>query len=92
MLAAHLVLRKKIRTTQAKAKAVRPFVERLITMAKRDSVASRRYAARYLPGEVVSQLHKIAAGYKERPGGYTRIIKTAARRRDNSRMAFIEFV
>ncbi len=92
LLAANLALRKKMRTTEAKAKAVRPFVERLITVAKRDSTASRRYVAQYLPKEAVSALHAVASGYKERPGGYTRIIKTAPRRRDNSKMAFIEFV
>lgn len=91
-LAAHLVLHKKIKTTETKAKAVRPFVERLVTMARRDSVASRRYAMRYLPKEVVVVLHEVAQGYKKRNGGYTRIIKTEARRRDNTRMAFIEFV
>jgi len=92
LLAANLVMRKKMRTTEAKAKAVRPFIERLVTVAKRDSVASRRYVARYLPKEAVSVLHTVASGYMERPGGYTRITKAAARRRDNSRMAFIEFV
>ncbi len=91
-LAAHLVLHKKIKTTEAKAKAVRPFVERLITVARGNSVSSRRYAMRYLPKDAVTALHTVAQEYKNRSGGYTRIIKTEARRRDNTRMAFIEFV
>lgn len=91
-LAASLVLRKKIKTTEAKAKAVRPFVERLTSVAKRNSVSSRRYAGRFLPSRAVTALHEIALNYTERNGGYTRIVKTAPRRRDNTRMAFIEFV
>lgn len=92
LLAANMILHKKIRTTETKAKSVRPFVERLLSVAKKDSVTSRRYVARFLPKNAVAVLHRIAAGYKERNGGYTRIIKTASRRRDNTRMAFIEFV
>ncbi|TSC71350.1 MAG: 50S ribosomal protein L17 [Parcubacteria group bacterium Gr01-1014_70] len=92
LLAANMILHKKICTTETKAKAVRPFVERLVSVAKKDSVASRRYVARFLPKEAVSMLHAVAAGYKDRKGGYTRIIKTVSRRRDNTRMAFIEFV
>jgi large subunit ribosomal protein L17 len=92
LLAANLILQKKIKTTETKAKSVRPFIERLVTVAKRDSLASRRYTARYLPLNAVRSLHEIAATYNERNGGYTRIIKTESRRRDNTRMAFIEFV
>ncbi len=84
-----------ITTTEAKAKELRPFVERLITRAKTDSVASRRLIASRLGepnGEVVKKLFgEIAAKYTERAGGYTRIIKmgpTAAGRRD----AVIELV
>jgi len=91
-LAANMILHKKIHTTEIKAKSVRPFVERLISIAKKDSVASRRYAARFLPKNAVTALHAVAAGYQERKGGYTRIVKAAPRRRDNTRMAFIEFV
>lgn len=92
LLAANMILHKKIHTTETKAKSVRPFVERLISVAKEDTVASRRYAARFLPKDVVTALHVVAAAYHERKGGYTRIVKTAPRRRDNTRMAFIEFV
>ncbi|OGZ47298.1 MAG: 50S ribosomal protein L17 [Candidatus Ryanbacteria bacterium RIFCSPHIGHO2_02_FULL_45_17b] len=92
LLAANIILHKKICTTETKAKSVRPFVERLVSVAKKDSVASRRYVARFLPKNVVTALHVVAAGYQKRNGGYTRIVKTASRRRDNTRMAFIEFV
>lgn len=92
LLAANVIKHKKMRTTEAKARAVRPFVERLITMAKNDSVTSRRYAAKFLPPAIVQLLHTVAVTYKDRHGGYTRIVKTAPRRRDNTRMAFIEFV
>jgi large subunit ribosomal protein L17 len=92
LLADNLIKHKKIQTTEIKAKSVRPFVERLITVAKRDTIASRRYAARYLSDASVRHLHELASGYKDRRGGYTRIVKTNPRRRDNTRMAFIEFV
>lgn len=91
-LAASLVLHKKIKTTHAKAKSVRPFIERLVTMAKRDSLASHRYVARFLPPTAIHPLHELAAQYKDRAGGYVRIIKTLPRRVDNTKMAFIEFV
>ena len=84
-----------ITTTEAKAKELRPFVERLITRAKDDSVASRRIIASRLGepnSEIVQKLFgEIAAKYTERAGGYTRIVKmgpTAAGRRD----AVIELV
>ena len=92
LLAASLVLHKKIKTTYAKAKSVRPFIERLITVAKRDSLASRRYVARFLPPTAIRPLHELAVGYKDRAGGYVRIVKTIPRRVDNTKMAFIEFV
>lgn len=84
----------KIVTTTAKAKEVRPFVERLITKAKTDSVANRRYAATKL-GEPKSTVvkglfEKIAPEYKERDGGYTRIIKMG--RTDGRDQAVIELV
>ena len=92
LLAANVIVHKKIRTTETKAKALRPFIERLVSTAKKDSVESRRYASRFLPKNVVTALHAVAAGYQDRNGGYTRIVKTASRKRDNTRMAFIEFV
>jgi large subunit ribosomal protein L17 len=93
LLAANLILKKRIKTTEAKAKAVRPFVERLLTTAKANTPASRRYIARYLPSKAVKMLSDtIAPEHKDRPGGYTRIIKIGSRKSDSSRIAFIEFV
>lgn len=92
ILASNLILKKKIKTTQTKAKAVRPFVERLVTVAKRDTLASRRYISRYLPDTAVKKLQALAPEYKERPGGYLRIIKAGPRKNDNTKMAYIEFV
>ncbi|PJE64474.1 MAG: 50S ribosomal protein L17 [Candidatus Ryanbacteria bacterium CG10_big_fil_rev_8_21_14_0_10_43_42] len=91
-LAANLITHKKIKTTLSKAKNVRPFVERLISIARKDTVASRRYVARYLPKEVVKTLTELVPEYKERPGGYTRITKAGLRKHDASKIAFIEFV
>ena len=93
ILATSLVLKKRIKTTEAKAKSVRPFIERLVTVAKKNTPQSRRYIARYLPNDAVKILSEIIApAHKERPGGYTRIIKIGTRTSDSSRMAFIEFV
>lgn len=91
-LAASLVSHRGIITTVAKAKTLRPFVERLVTVAKKDSVSSRRYVARFLPKMAVDRVHRLAADYKERPGGYLRIMRVAKKRADNASMARIEFV
>ena len=90
ILASNLILRKKIKTTEAKAKSVRPFVERLVTVAKKNTLASNRYIARYLPKEAMKALGPIAVGYKERPGGYLRIIKVGPRMNDSAPMAYPE--
>ncbi len=77
-LAISLIENGKIKTTEAKAKELRPFVERLITTAKTDSVSTRRLIASRLgepKSELLSTLFTVAVGYKERDGGYTRIIK-----------------
>ena len=91
-LLASLVLKKRIKTTEAKAKAVRPFVERLVTVAKKDTLSSRRYVAKYVSNTVAKGLHTLAATYKERPGGYLRIVKAGMRHGDKAKVAFIEFV
>ena len=94
-LALSLIENGKIHTTEAKAKELRPYIERLVTRGKSDTVASRRHVASYLgePGDaVVSKLFTdISKRYVDRNGGYTRIIKlgeTSAGRRE----ACIEFV
>lgn len=93
-LAADLILHEKIVTTEAKAKAVRPVVEKLVTRAKKDSSVSRRYLTARLDREnaVRKLLELIGPTFKERPGGYVRIIKLPPRAGDNAEMAVIEFV
>jgi large subunit ribosomal protein L17 len=88
-----LILKERIRTTEAKAKEVSGFVEKQITLAKLENLSSRRLLARKLPRKIVKKLvDGIAKRYKERKGGYTRIIKLGQRKSDGARMAIIEFV
>lgn len=94
-LANDLLRRGKIETTEARAKALRPLIERLITIAKKQTLASRRLLlARLHNAKTVQKLYEeIAARYQARKGGYLRITKLAkARKRDGTRMAIIEFV
>ncbi|MBN2104307.1 50S ribosomal protein L17 [bacterium] len=93
-LAAALFLRKHIKTTVVKAKATRQVAERLITLAKKDTVHSRRLAFKRLnQKQVVKVLFEdIAPQYQERPGGYTRVIKLGQRQGDGAQMAVIELV
>ncbi|MCW3072285.1 MAG: ribosomal protein [Bacteroidetes bacterium] len=93
-MACSLILHKRINTTLAKAKALRTYVEPLITKSKDDSTHSRRTVFAYLGNkEAVSMLFKdVAAKVADRPGGYTRILKTGARAGDNADMCFIELV
>lgn len=92
-LANSLILHNKIQTTQAKAKALRPFVERLITKAKEPGLANRRYVLRFLTKKATQRLFsKVAPKYKERPGGYTRITKIGYRKGDNAPIAQIELI
>ncbi|MGC0142876.1 MULTISPECIES: 50S ribosomal protein L17 [unclassified Pseudactinotalea] len=83
-----------IRTTETKAKRLRPFAERLITKAKRGDLAARRQVLAVLSRkDVVHELFtEIAPRFSERPGGYTRIIKVGPRKGDNAPMAVIELV
>jgi large subunit ribosomal protein L17 len=93
ILAAHLILQEKIVTTEAKAKELRPFVEKLITKSKKNNLSSVRYLARYLPEKARKKIIKqIGPRYQERDGGYTRIIKLGPRKTDGARMAVIELV
>jgi large subunit ribosomal protein L17 len=84
----------KVRTTEAKAKALRPYAEKLITAAKKDTLHARRRVARVIRDkEVLRKLfNEIAPRYAERPGGYTRIVKLPSRAGDNAAMALIELV
>ena len=83
-----------ITTTEAKAKALRPFAEKLITFAKKGDVAARREVLKVVPDrDVVHKLFaEIGPRYSQRPGGYTRILKLGQRRGDGAPMARIELV
>ena len=93
-LASEVLDHGKIKTTHTKCKAVQPFVEKLITIAKEDTVANRRLALSKLNNkEAVKNLFEVAPKYKERNGGYTRIMKMADRRvGDNAPMSYIALV
>ena len=93
-MASSLILHKRINTTVAKAKALRKVVEPLITKSKSDSTHSRRTVFSFLQNkEAVAELFKdVADKIGDRPGGYTRIIKTGNRLGDNASMCFIELV
>lgn len=86
--------KERIRTTKAKAKAVRPVVEKIITLAKKGTLHSRRRVSRFVyKKEVLKKLFEdIAPRFSERPGGYTRIIKLGPRAGDGAEMAVIELV
>ena len=89
-----LIMHKRITTTLAKAKALKMYVEPLITRSKNDTTTSRRVVFRYLQNKyAVTELFKeISAKVADRPGGYTRIIKLGIRKGDAAEMAFIELV
>ncbi len=93
-MAAALFRHGRIETTLAKAKELRPFAERVITLAKRGDLHARRLAARKVQDpEVLKKLfEEIGPRFAERPGGYTRILKTGTRRGDAAEMALIELV
>lgn len=93
-LATALIKHKRINTTLAKAKALRVYVEPLITKSKSDTTHSRRTVFSYLNDKVaVAELFKdVAPKIADRPGGYCRILKTGPRKGDKAEMAFIELV
>jgi len=93
ILASSLILKEKINTTEAKAKELRPFVEKLITRSRKDTLSNRRLLAKNLSDEVVKKLFKeLGPRYKNKPGGYTRIIKINPRKQDAAKMAIIELI
>ena len=90
-LAASLFLNEKIKTTEAKAKEVSGFAEKFITRAKKGDLASRRHLIGYFSEKIAKKLiDEIGPRYKERKGGYTRIIKLGPIKSDGARMAIIE--
>lgn len=92
-LATSLVRDEKIKTTEAKAKALRPFVEKLVTLGKKGTLGSRReLESRVGPRAAKKIVTEISPAHKERNGGYTRITKMVRRTTDGSPMAVIEFV
>ena len=94
-LSKQLIEHERIQTSQAKAKAVKPEVEKLITLAKRGSLHARRQALASLHNDKFS-VHKlfdeVAPRYAERPGGYTRIVKLGPRKSDSTEMVYLELV
>jgi large subunit ribosomal protein L17 len=94
-LSRQVVQHERIKTTEAKAKAVKPEIEKLITLAKRGDLHARRQALSTLSQDKFA-VHKlfaeIAPRYAARPGGYTRILKLGPRRSDATEMVFIELV
>lgn len=93
-LAQNLIMRERIETTVPRAKEIRPLVERLVTIAKKQHLAAFRMLLSKLPKEAAQKLYyEIAPRYKQRAGGYLRIIKEAkARKRDAAPLSIIEFV
>jgi len=93
-LVTSLILRERIETTVAKAKAARPLAEWMITLAKRGDLSARRQAASYLldPGAVRFLFGDLSKRYADRPGGYTRLIHTGWRFGDGADLAVLELV
>jgi large subunit ribosomal protein L17 len=93
-LAVGVIEHGRIKTTEAKAKEVRPIVEEMITLGKRGDVAAHRQAVSFLRSKEAA--HKlfadVAPRFAERPGGYTRIVKIGPRSGDAAQMAYLEFV
>jgi large subunit ribosomal protein L17 len=96
-LAASLIIHKRIRTTDAKAKELRSFVEPLITFAKQGTLHARRQVLRVFPGTFGQKVtdilfNEIAPIYADRPGGYTRLVKLGPRANDRAPVSLIELV
>jgi len=93
-LATSVILREKVKTTKAKAKAVRPLVEKLITVGKGGDVLSRRRLARVVYGDNVVKkvVEELAPRYKDRKGGYLRLTNLGRRQGDGAEMVQIELV
>lgn len=92
-LVSSLITHESIQTTEAKAKELRPVVEKLVTRAKKDTLSSRRVLSSRIGVRATKKLvDEIAPKYKSRSGGYTRITKLETKRSDAAKMAQIEFV
>lgn len=92
-LAYSLTLKGKIKTTEPKAKSLRSYIEKLVTLGKKQTIASRRILESRVGHEAAKKITgKLSVMYKDRSGGYTRITKIGPRTSDASPMAIIEFV
>ena len=93
-LAAALIEHGRIKTTEAKAKEVRPIVEEMISLGKRGDLAAHRQAVAFLRSKSVAHLlfSEVAPRFADRPGGYTRIVKIGPRQGDAAQMAYLELV
>ena len=93
-LACQLIIHKKIKTTDPKAKELRSFIEPLITLAKKDSLHARRLVIKKIPKKKLVRVlfEDIAPLFSKRPGGYTRITKLGLRDNDRAPVSIIEFV
>jgi large subunit ribosomal protein L17 len=93
-LSAALIEHGRIKTTEAKAKEVRPIVEEMITLGKRGDVAAHRQAVAFLRSKEIAHhlFSEVAPRFAERPGGYTRIVKIGPRQGDAARMVYLELV
>ena len=93
-LACQLIMYKRIKTTDAKAKELRMYIEPLITLGKKNDLHSRRLVLKKIPHKNIVKIlfDEISPLYLDRPGGYTRIIKLGYRDNDRAPVSFIEFV
>ena len=94
-LVLNLIVREKIKTTEPKAKELRPFIEKLVTRAKKGDLATRRLITSKLFNrnkEVKKLFEVLAPKYADKKGGYTRVLKLGVRKSDGAKMAIIEFV
>lgn len=92
-LSAQFFLKEKIKTSEAKAKELRGFVEKIITKAKKGGLSNVRLLARYYSKDLVKKIvNEIGPRYKDRAGGYTRIIKLGPRKSDGAKITMIELL
>ena len=93
-LTASLIEHGRIRTTETKAKAVRPVAEKMITLGREGSIHARRQVLAYIRSQEITHtlFSEVAPRFKDRPGGYTRIVKLGPRQGDSAPMAYLEFV
>jgi len=92
-MAANLILKEKIITTEARAKKIKPFIEKIISRSKQNTLVNRRYLLRFFSKKVVDKLLKeIGVRYQQRPGGYLRIVKIGVRKNDATKMVILEMI